>query len=51
MRIAVRVASMIMVTDFYSPPGVYGPGYEERRAQRIKDAYGIDVPVQRPSVA
>ncbi|EMD00194.1 hypothetical protein BAUCODRAFT_572453 [Baudoinia panamericana UAMH 10762] len=24
--------------------GVYGPGYEERRAQRIKDAYGIDVP-------
>ncbi|KAK4556483.1 hypothetical protein LTR86_006627 [Recurvomyces mirabilis] len=24
--------------------GVYAPGYEERRAQRIKDAYGIDVP-------
>lgn len=25
--------------------GIYGPGYEERRAKRIKDRYGIDVPV------
>lgn len=24
--------------------GIYAPGYEERRAQRIKEAYGIDVP-------
>ncbi|KAK4540899.1 hypothetical protein LTR36_008841 [Oleoguttula mirabilis] len=24
--------------------GIYAPGYVERRAQRIKDAYGIDVP-------
>ena len=24
--------------------GIYGPGYEERRAQRIKENYGIDVP-------
>ncbi|KAL9108362.1 MAG: hypothetical protein Q9227_006822 [Pyrenula ochraceoflavens] len=24
--------------------GIYGPGYEERRRQRIKQAYGIDVP-------
>nr|POF02293.1 nadh-ubiquinone oxidoreductase 21.3 kda subunit [Quercus suber] len=24
--------------------GVYAPGYEERRAQRIKEAYNIDVP-------
>lgn len=23
--------------------GIYAPGYEERRAQRIKEAYGIDV--------
>lgn len=23
--------------------GIYGPGYEERRAERIKSAYGIDV--------
>lgn len=25
-------------------PGIYGPGYEERRKQRIKENYGIDVP-------
>jgi len=24
--------------------GIYGPGYEERRKQRIKQNYGIDVP-------
>lgn len=24
--------------------GIYGPGYAERRAQRIKEHYGIDVP-------
>jgi len=25
-------------------PGIYGPGYRERRADRIKANYGIDVP-------
>ncbi len=25
--------------------GIYGPGYEERRRERIKQHYGIDVPV------
>lgn len=24
--------------------GIYGPGYAERRRQRIKETYGIDVP-------
>lgn len=24
--------------------GIYGPGYRQRRAQRLKEAYGIDVP-------
>ncbi|KAI7188578.1 hypothetical protein KC363_g5382 [Hortaea werneckii] len=24
--------------------GIYGPGYVERRAERVKNAYGIDVP-------
>lgn len=24
--------------------GIYGPGYRERRAARIKENYGIDVP-------
>lgn len=26
------------------PPGIYAPGYAERRRERIKQAYGIDVP-------
>lgn len=25
-------------------PGIYGPGYDERRRERIKARYGIDVP-------
>lgn len=25
------------------PAGFYGPGYDERRAQRLKDNYGIEV--------
>jgi hypothetical protein len=24
--------------------GIYGPGYEQRRKERIKEKYGIDVP-------
>ncbi|KAK4611575.1 NADH-ubiquinone oxidoreductase [Fulvia fulva] len=28
--------------------GIYAPGYEQRRAERIKERYGIDVPVQSP---
>ena len=24
--------------------GIQGPGYEERRAERIKERYGIEVP-------
>jgi len=31
------------VTDL-SQSGIYGPGYRERRAERIKENYGIDVP-------
>lgn len=26
--------------------GIYGPGYAERRAKRIKERYGIDVPTE-----
>jgi len=31
-----------MLTDFST--GIYGPGYDERRKHRLKEAYGIDVP-------
>lgn len=27
--------------------GIYGPGYAERRAERIKETYGIDVPTSQ----
>jgi hypothetical protein len=26
--------------------GIYGPGYQERRAERIKEKYGIEVPTK-----
>ncbi|MCJ1372950.1 hypothetical protein MMC20_004176 [Loxospora ochrophaea] len=29
--------------------GIYGPGYEERRRERIKQNYGIDVPTSSSS--
>lgn len=29
--------------------GIYAPGYAERRAERLKDAYGIEVPVSASS--
>jgi hypothetical protein len=29
--------------------GIYAPGYAERRAERIKERYGIDVPVASSS--
>ena len=28
--------------------GIYGPGYAERRAARIKQNYGVDVPTTNP---
>lgn len=28
--------------------GIYGPGYAERRRERIKETYGIDVPATPP---
>lgn len=33
-----------MINEIGEGRGIYGPGYDERRKQRLKDAYGIDVP-------
>ena len=33
-----------MEVDMFA--GITAPGYEQRRAERIKEAYGIDVPVK-----
>ncbi|KAI9728401.1 MAG: hypothetical protein M1828_003801 [Chrysothrix sp. TS-e1954] len=29
--------------------GIFGPGYEERRRQRIRERYGIEIPTTTPS--
>ncbi len=36
----------ISIGDWLSYPGIKAPGYEERRRQRLKEKYGIDVPVR-----
>ncbi|KAF7504168.1 hypothetical protein GJ744_002637 [Endocarpon pusillum] len=33
-----------LINEIGEGRGIYGPGYEERRRQRIKENYGIDVP-------
>jgi len=33
-----------MINEIGEGRGIYGPGYDERRKQRLKEAYGIDVP-------
>ncbi len=40
--VCVHSLSIKTITDYNL--GIYGPGYEERRRQRIKENYGIDVP-------
>jgi len=32
-----------LINEIGEGRGIYGPGYDERRRQRIKDAYGIEV--------
>lgn len=45
VKVEVRLQyERAMVTQLtQSSLGIYGPGYEERRAQRLKDNYGIEV--------
>lgn len=35
---------LLQVFIFLIIVGIYGPGYRERRAENIKENYGIDVP-------
>jgi len=34
------------INDLGEGRGIYGPGYEERRRERIKQNYGIDIPTK-----
>ena len=40
----LKIYSFIKPTSLIFSQGIYGPNYRERRAQRLKDTYGIDVP-------
>ncbi|PLB33235.1 Tim17/Tim22/Tim23/Pmp24 family protein [Aspergillus candidus] len=44
LRKAYRTSGEETVAQLGEGRGVYGPGYAERRRERIKEAYGIDVP-------
>lgn len=45
-----RYAEVRTLANLYALSGVYAPGYAERRVERIKEAYGIDVTSPAPAV-
>ncbi|KAA8649812.1 hypothetical protein EYZ11_005499 [Aspergillus tanneri] len=44
LRKAYRTPGEETLAELGEGRGIYGPGYAERRRERIKEAYGIDVP-------
>ncbi|CAG7919796.1 unnamed protein product [Penicillium olsonii] len=44
LRKAFQTPGEQTIAELGEGRGIYGPGYEERRRERIKDAYGIEVP-------
>ncbi|MCJ1378027.1 hypothetical protein MMC17_001123 [Xylographa soralifera] len=46
LRKSRRMPIQETINDLGEGRGIYGPGYEERRRERIKQNYGIDVPVK-----
>ena len=38
----IEVIASIIINVIYT--GIYGPGYRERRADRLKENYGVEVP-------
>ncbi|KAJ5295892.1 hypothetical protein PENANT_c001G04630 [Penicillium antarcticum] len=44
LRKAFQTPGEQTVAELGEGRGIYGPGYEERRAERIKEAYGVEVP-------
>ncbi|PTU18187.1 hypothetical protein P175DRAFT_0504092 [Aspergillus ochraceoroseus IBT 24754] len=44
LRTNYRTPGEQAVAELGEGRGIYGPGYEQRRRERIKEAYGIDVP-------
>ncbi|CAI7583882.1 unnamed protein product [Penicillium palitans] len=44
LRKAFQTPGEQTISELGEGRGIYGPGYEERRRERIKEAYGIEVP-------
>ncbi|KAL2216211.1 NADH-ubiquinone oxidoreductase [Thermoascus aurantiacus ATCC 26904] len=51
LRKAYRTPAEETIAELGEGRGIYAPGYAERRRERIKQAYGIDVPVTQPSAS
>ncbi|KAL1303260.1 hypothetical protein AAFC00_006674 [Neodothiora populina] len=51
MRKNRRRPAEVIVQELGEGRGIYAPGYAERRAARLKEAYGYDVPVTPVSAA
>ncbi|GAB1200920.1 hypothetical protein APSETT444_010301 [Aspergillus pseudonomiae] len=47
LRKSYRTSGEQTLAELGEGRGLYGPGYAERRAQRIKEAYGIEVPTSQ----
>ncbi|KAB8236114.1 uncharacterized protein BDW43DRAFT_267505 [Aspergillus alliaceus] len=47
LRKAYRTSGEQTLAELGEGRGLYGPGYAERRAERIKEAYGIEVPTSQ----
>lgn len=48
---AMRFSRQLWACVLTSIIGVYAPGYEERRAERLMENYGIDVKNPAPAVS
>ncbi|KAK6352820.1 hypothetical protein TWF696_004821 [Orbilia brochopaga] len=46
IRLKRRASYEDTIAEVGEGRGIYGPGYAERRAQLLKEKYGIDVPVE-----
>ncbi|KAH8701873.1 NADH-ubiquinone oxidoreductase 213 kDa subunit [Talaromyces proteolyticus] len=48
LRTTYRRPAEETISEIGEGRGIYGPGYADRRRERIKEAYGIDVPATPP---
>ncbi|PWY94375.1 NADH-ubiquinone oxidoreductase 213 kDa subunit [Aspergillus sclerotioniger CBS 115572] len=49
IRTTYRIPAEQTFAELGEGRGIYAPGYAERRAERIKEAYGIEVPTSAPA--